>query len=504
LHQNALFLDRLATDLGEILANQTLLGCFSTNKDEVYFIFSESCIKGTFFRGVLYLEFPKSEHLPQKNRKVQFRYLQNQKVNAVSKHPLNRSFAIQFKSYQLVFKCYGRNSNILLFQKGKCIDLFRENLKSDFDLTEVDFQVKPNRLSLLQGDTLANIASDYRFLSKDILAYLSNFDGSLLESLENLESLIADSDFVLYQKDNGQYGMQYSQIPITGTPLESNLSSTQILNTYARWELQKNRFDTQLQTILTGLNRNLKKIQKKVQKLEKELNRLQTKVPYFQIADVIMANLHTIDRGLTNVSLFNFYTNENIDIALKKDLSPQKNAEKYYKKGKNSSKELRQVEDHLATNKDDISELQEGIDELGQAVKLSDLKKWQKIHDVKKSSSIDPFRMFEFKDYTIWVGKNSNNNDQLLKRAHKDDIWMHARNVAGSHVLIRNHKTEGIPKSVIEYAASLAAYYSKGRNESLSEVIFTPRKYVRKFKGALAGQVKVEKEDVILVEPFRR
>jgi predicted ribosome quality control (RQC) complex YloA/Tae2 family protein len=504
MHQNALFLNRLASDLQEILAGQTLLDCFSTNPDEIYFVFSQTCIKGSFFRGTLYLEFPQYEHLPQKNRKPQFKHLHQRNVVEVVKHPLNRSFSIKFKSNELVFKCYGRNSNILIFKQDQCVDLFRTNLQSDLDLLVEAFHISPKSLQDLEGDNTAELSEKYRFLSTPICAFLEDFDENMNEGLAQLESLVSRSEFTLYQKVNGKFGMQYSELPFEGTIIEKGLSSTQVLDQYGRWELQKSRFDAEAQSLQTELNRTLKKNKKRLERIEQEIDRLNNAIPYYQIADIIMANLHVINKDATTVNLLNFYSDEMINISLKKNLSPQKNAEKYYKKGKNSSKESDQIESQQSATIEAIAEAERSLEALTQASTLSDLKRWQKKEVKKKLENVDPFRIFSFKDYEIWVGKNSTNNDQLLKRAHKDDLWLHARNVGGSHVLIRNHKKEGTPKVVIEYAASLAAYYSKSRNESLAEVIYTLRKNVRKFKGALAGQVKVEFEDVLLVKPFQR
>jgi len=99
-------------------------------------------------------------------------------------------------------------------------------------------------------------------------------------------------------------------------------------------------------------------------------------------------------------------------------------------------------------------------------------------------------------------GKSAGNNDKLtFGFAHKEDMWLHARDVSGSHVIIK-HKQKGIfPKPVIEKAARIAAFFSKSKGSILTPVIYTPRKFVRKPKGAAPGAVIAEKEEMILVEP---
>ena len=122
----------------------------------------------------------------------------------------------------------------------------------------------------------------------------------------------------------------------------------------------------------------------------------------------------------------------------------------------------------------------------------------------EEANSKYPFRVFKRNGYDIFVGRNARNNDELSFRfAHKEDLWLHAKDVAGSHVVIRQRAGQNVPLAVLEYAAQLAAFYSKRKNDTLVPVLYTPRKYVRKRKGDPPGMVVVNREDVIIVEPLR-
>ncbi|HEX2900145.1 MAG TPA: NFACT RNA binding domain-containing protein, partial [Bacteroidia bacterium] len=100
------------------------------------------------------------------------------------------------------------------------------------------------------------------------------------------------------------------------------------------------------------------------------------------------------------------------------------------------------------------------------------------------------------------VGKNAKQNDSLtFGHSRKDDLWLHARDTPGSHVIIRNPTAGPIPNPVLEFAASLAAKHSKRKHENLVPVQYTERKYVRKVKNGAAGAVLVEREKVIMIEP---
>jgi predicted ribosome quality control (RQC) complex YloA/Tae2 family protein len=216
-----------------------------------------------------------------------------------------------------------------------------------------------------------------------------------------------------------------------------------------------------------------------------------------------MANLHQINRGDTKVVLDNFYRNEPITIELKKDLSPQNNAANYYQKAKNRKKELgiKQKQQEACSMR-----LQENIailEKIENAQFLKDLKPWLKEEKAGNEVPLkEKFRKFECQGFQIYVGKNAKNNDELtLKFAHKEDLWLHAKGVSGSHVIIKHKQMQSFPQPVITKAAEIAAHYSSSAGSQLVPVIFTSKKFVRKPKGANPGQVSVEKEEVILVEP---
>jgi predicted ribosome quality control (RQC) complex YloA/Tae2 family protein len=226
-------------------------------------------------------------------------------------------------------------------------------------------------------------------------------------------------------------------------------------------------------------------------------------------ADLLMANLTQIRPGTDRITLPDFYTeNHLIEIKLKKDLSPQKNAEIYYKKSKKQQSEIDRLQQTLASKEKDIVDTKDHLAKLASITELKNLRSF--VHAIglstikKDSVEILPFHTFEYNGFKILVGKNAQSNDTLiLTFGYKEDLWLHAKDVAGSHVLIKYQSGKKFPKDVIERAAQLAAYHSKRKTDSLCPVIVTPRKFVRKRKGDPAGSVIVAREEVILVEPKR-
>jgi predicted ribosome quality control (RQC) complex YloA/Tae2 family protein len=113
------------------------------------------------------------------------------------------------------------------------------------------------------------------------------------------------------------------------------------------------------------------------------------------------------------------------------------------------------------------------------------------------------FKKFELKNgFVLFVGKDSDNNDELTtKFAKPNDIWLHSKDLGGSHCIIKNNNKIFPPKEIIEQAAEICAYYSKGRNSKYVPVLYTFKKNVVKPKGAKSGAVRVNKEEVIFVTP---
>ncbi|MBY0434734.1 MAG: NFACT RNA binding domain-containing protein, partial [Cyclobacteriaceae bacterium] len=244
-----------------------------------------------------------------------------------------------------------------------------------------------------------------------------------------------------------------------------------------------------------------------LEKNKSKLHELENDAHYQQWADLLMAHLHELKPGMESVTVRNFYNNDQlVEIKLKADLTPQKNAEVYYRKGKNQSIELATLRNAIERKESEVQQLLAWQKTVNDAQDIRELKNISpsilKDPQAKEQVKSLPYKAYEYKGYVIWVGKNASANDELtLKYSYKDDLWLHAKDVAGSHVLIKHQAGKNFPKDVIERGAALAAYYSKRKNESLCPVAYTSKKYVRKRKGDPAGAVVVEREEVILVTP---
>ena len=204
-----------------------------------------------------------------------------------------------------------------------------------------------------------------------------------------------------------------------------------------------------------------------------------------------------------------------LDIALDPQLSPIENANHYfdrYKRARDAQarvpERIVEAENELAyadqiLNDLDAAETRAEIDAVADAAREADLLRDIKLRSSGSAARSGP-RLFTSPDgMTILVGRNARQNDELtFERAKADDLWLHARGHAGSHVVILSNGAK-VSETTLEFAASLAGYYSQARGEGAVDVIYAPRKNVHRVRGAGAhpGLVTVKEEKVIRIAP---
>ena len=235
-----------------------------------------------------------------------------------------------------------------------------------------------------------------------------------------------------------------------------------------------------------------------------------------QLGDILTANLHLIQKGQTKVTVQDFYDEDmaDIEIPLSPILSPQQNAAKLYKdyaRMKTAEKELtRQIE----RGQQELQYLQSVLDELNRAdtdAELEEIRQelqtggYLKIDTGKrkmKVAKLSPMRFESTDGYPIYVGRNNRQNDELtFKLARKDDLWLHASKVHGSHVIIA---CAGVtpPDDTITQAAQLAAYYGETGGGQNIPVDVVPVKLVKKTPDRKPGMVIYHSHRTVIVNPY--
>ena len=271
-------------------------------------------------------------------------------------------------------------------------------------------------------------------------------------------------------------------------------------------------------TLRQALRKQKNLLQRKEKTLLKDLKRAEKSNDYRIQGELILANLHKINRGQKQVELQNYYSPklETVIIPLNPELTPTDNAQNYFKKFTKAKRGYSQIQQRLAELEAEqkiISTFEPKVESANTREVLQGLHndfiqngylKPQHRRKQKQEVSEGPFRRYTSTNgFQIYVGRNSKSNDLLLQQIAKPrDMWLHAKQIHGSHVIVRNPENRpDIPMPTLLQAAQLAAYYSKAHHSSYVPVDYTWVRYVVKRKGNVAGYVHYTREKTLYVEP---
>lgn len=260
---------------------------------------------------------------------------------------------------------------------------------------------------------------------------------------------------------------------------------------------------------------NIERCEKKLAIHRENLEEAKDRDKYKVCGDLLTANLYKIEYGMTSVEVLNYYSEngETIKIDLKPDLSPSRNAQRYYtlynkaKTTERTSAEQIEIAEkekyyletvlesvYMAKTRGELAEIREELASQGYVPKQSGKKKQQSRSKPMEFKSSDGF--------TILVGRNNRQNDELtLRTAYSTDIWMHTKFIPGSHTIVRTEGKGEAPDTTLIEAATLAAFFSKARLSSNVPVDYTTVKNVKKPNGAKPGMVIYDFYNTIYVTP---
>ena len=257
---------------------------------------------------------------------------------------------------------------------------------------------------------------------------------------------------------------------------------------------------------------NIARLGKKREKMLETLSQNGLAEEYRIFGELLTANLHRIEKGAAAVKVVNYYdeAQATVEVPLMPELSPVRNAQYYYKKYRKVKGAEQYAKKELGAIEAELELLENALDDLDKCTSAADLNEIRFFltengfirpeHGAEKRRKIkegEPYRFKAADGTEILVGKNAVQNDRITLHARPDETWLHAQNIAGSHVLI---KTEGEPADeTLLLAAKLAAYFSKGRNHPSFPIDYTKRKHVKKKSGSPAGLMIYQNFKTILI-----
>ncbi len=525
MHFHYYSLKALAKALTEKHQSEKVQACFTQNKDELVIELESGVLRVGCHTPLTYLvPFPEFARA-RRNVADLFPQIQGLAIIGFQAVPQERIMLMNLEEdFQFIFKLHGPASNAILRQGGETLALFKQQQEEDRD-----FVVEPGEwnASGLEAEPVMDETSVLHALRTISPIFERKFARAVLARMKErsdfgqvLQQLIDESQGELWYLRKEQNRIRF--VPFKpedglGVPVEGIIDALQL---FIRAYYQYSSYRQMYSATERAISKPYQKLQRTYESYRKNVHILETDRNPEEIGHLLMANLHAIEAKLKSVELDDFYTGEKITIKLDPRLNPQENAKKYYSKHKQRRGKLKYLKEQLNELEERLLEGEEQQEMFRSLVspaelvlgsngfnysKINTLRKLYKA--LRKSGETQgqkriPYRTFKHQGYEIFVGKGAANNDQLsIKFANKEDLWLHAKDVTGSHVIIRKRPGHPIPMDVLEYAAKLAAFYSKRKTDSLVPVQYTTRKYIRKRKGDPPGLVAVDREEVIMVEP---
>ncbi len=510
MHNNFYFLRRLSARLKQDFNGFVMAEIFSQAKNELIITLLKGG-KQKFIRAHLdpsfcVLSFPNEHKRARKNSVDLFQEAVNRKILDVVQIKNDRSFYFMLEdNYRMLFKMHGNKANIILLKGDAVTEIFRKKLKQDESIIieGLNREVKFDKDTFISEH--GNIRKIFPTMGKPFEWHFSqhHYDQMSFDEqysfVESTLEYLKNPTFFIHLVRGRPPALTVFRMSEEDVEFDDPLLA---LNELFRLYISSYQLEKRKESIRSTLLRKIRKAGSYIQKSYEKLEKLENSIDYRILADLIMANLHAIRPHEPEVILTDFYSRKPIVIKLNPNITPQANAERYYKKARNQRIEIENITRHIFAREKQLNLWQEQIARLDEITSFKDLKMISAEPEKVKEQEEMPYHRFEFMDHEILVGKNATKNDLLtFKFARKDDMFLHVKDAPGSHVIIRKKSGQNVPEAVIEAAAELAAKYSRRSGESLVPVLYTSKKHVRKAKGGPKGAVIVEREKVLLVKP---
>lgn len=361
---------------------------------------------------------------------------------------------------------------------------------------------------LLSNELYYSITKEHSSPTRnEIYENLKNFTNNISEN----PSFTIFSDNEGYLKDYYCTHLSYSYANYKTT----NYDDPNILmDTFYSKKDKQDRLQNKSTDLQRLINTNIDRCNKKSNILKETLKECEKKDDYKIKGDLLTSYIYSIKKGDNECTLLNFY-NENeeeyIKISLDKTKTPSENIQRYYKK----YNKLKASEEHaileLEKNNNEVEYLNsvltnilnvesyDEIDEIKNELIETGYIRYKKKDKQKKAKISKPHHFTSSDNIDIYVGKNNIQNDYLsLKFANKNFLWLHAKDIPGSHVIVCAFD---VPDKTLEEAAIIAGFYSKGKNNNKLSVDYTKVKELKKPNGSKPGMVIYHKNNTIVINP---
>ena len=423
----------------------------------------------------------------------------------------------------LIIEIMGKHSNILLVDKSshKILEVikhvgFSQNSYRTL-LPGSTYIAPPSTESLnpftIKNEKLFEILQTQETTAKNLQILFQGLGRDTAIELERIlvsEKLSTFRNFFNQETNPCLTETSFSPVPFANQVGEPFTSLSDLLDTYYKDKAERDRVKQQASELIRRVENELQKNRHKLQKQEKELLATDNAEEFRQKGELLTTFLHQVPNDQDQVILDNYYTNQPITIALDKALTPNQNAQRYFKRYQKLKEAVKYLTDLIEETKATILYLesvetvlnQAGLEEIAEIreelIQTGFIRRRQR-EKIQKRKKPEQYLASDGKTI-IYVGRNNLQNEELtFKMARKEELWFHAKDIPGSHVVISGNLDPS--DEVKTDAAELAAYFSKGRLSNLVQVDMIEVKKLNKPTGGKPGFVTYTGQKTLRVTP---
>ena len=423
----------------------------------------------------------------------------------------------------LIIESMGKHSNILLVDKSshKILEVikhigFSQNSYRTL-LPGATYIAPPSTEALnpfmVKDEKLFEILQTQELTAKNLQ---NLFQGLGRDTATELERQLLNDKLATFRNFFGQEtnpcltDKSFSCVPFSSKTAENFDSLSQLLDICYKDKAERDRVKQQASELIRRVENELQKNRQKLKKQEKELLATENAEEFRQKGELLTTFLHQVPNDQDQVILENYYTNQPITVALDKALTPNQNAQRYFKRYQKLKEAVKYLTDLIEETKATILYLesvetvlnQAGLDEIAEIreelIQTGFIRRRQR-EKIQKRQKPEKYLASDGKTI-ILVGRNNLQNDELtFKMARKEELWFHAKDIPGSHVVISGNLNP--TDEVKTDAAELAAYFSKGRLSNLVQVDMIEVKKLNKPTGGKPGFVTYTGQKTLRVTP---
>lgn len=423
----------------------------------------------------------------------------------------------------LIIEIMGKHSNILLVDKSshKILEVikhvgFSQNSYRTL-LPGSTYIAPPGTESLnpftIKDEKLFEILQTHETTVKNLPSLFQGLGRDTANELENIlvsDKLSTFRNFFSQETKPCLTETSFSPVPFANQVGEPFTSLSDLLDTYYKDKAERDRVKQQASELIRRVENELKKNRHKLKKQEKELLATDNAEEFRQKGELLTTFLHQVPNDQGQVILDNYYTNQPITIALDKALTPNQNAQRYFKRYQKLKEAVKYLTDLIEETKATILYLesvetvlnQAGLEEIAEIreelIQTGFIRRRQR-EKIQKRKKPEQYLASDGKTI-IYVGRNNLQNEELtFKMARKEELWFHAKDIPGSHVVISGNLDPS--DEVKTDAAELAAYFSQGRLSNLVQVDMIEVKKLNKPTGGKPGFVTYTGQKTLRVTP---